>query len=200
MLDYLFLPCWFFVLSCGRGLRWQWMSGAIVAAIRCHFLHWFKALYLALQPGRFLLSALSSLPYLRLLMCQIQRHESKQAGKKCWEITAFNTVHEAKNAPLLPPQEKVFCSNLETNIQSVECIGLWHSLSVTPQAEAILMCKGMTTVFIPKWLEGKLLWLICPLGNAMHRREPLSENTTIIHAQHFCPSGLMFSYILWWRP
>lgn len=110
----------------------------------------FKALYLVLQLGSFLFSALSNLPYILLQTCQIQWRKKRK--KNAGNLTRLHT-HEAWILYLLFPQEKTFCCNLMTDIQSLKYICLWLPLNVTHQAEEML-CGGMRGLFVcfPKWL------------------------------------------------
>lgn len=110
----------------------------------------FKALYLVLQLGSFLFSALSNLPYILLQTCQIQWRKKRK--KNAGNLTRLHT-HKAWILYLLFPQEKAFCCNLMTDIQSLKYICLWLPLNVTHQAEETL-CGGMRGLFVcfPKWL------------------------------------------------
>lgn len=154
-------------LSRGHSLRWLRMSWAIVAAIRCHSLHWSIPRHSPLKPlfvcyskhfiwcfslGVLLFSALNNLSYLLLLMCQIQKEQNKTNKKKKLRNNCMLRCPWSRNSFL--KWKKVFCGTSETNIQLVKCICLWHSLSVTPQAEATWCVEEWRDciVFIPKWL------------------------------------------------
>lgn len=88
--------------------------------------------------------ALRNLQYLLLIMCQIQlQHESK---KKTQHFCLF-----VKQNSLLPfPREKVFCSNLETNIQSVKYIRVYEYIECDTQSSGNV--DVWCIVFIPKQL------------------------------------------------
>lgn len=76
----------------------------------------------------------------------------KKRKKNAGNLTRLHT-HEAWILYLLFPQEKAFCCNLMTDIQSLKYICLWLPLNVTHQAEETL-CGGMRGLFVcfPKWL------------------------------------------------
>lgn len=87
---------------------------------------------------------------------------------------------------------KSFAVIFEINIQPVKCICLWHSLGATPQAEVVLICRNDCTVFIPGWLEGEPSLINMTVRECYAPERATFWNTTIVHTQHFCPSGFMF--------
>lgn len=160
-MDYLFLPCWFFIFSCVYSFRWLCMSGAIVAVIHWHFLHSFIHCHLPLKPWLFAIQ--STLSCASAWACSVPGFEQpavssasnvpnsvtrKQTNKqmKIAEKSQHFTLFMKPEFSNVVPQEKIFCSNLETNIQSVQCICFWPLLGVTPQAEEVFMCEWMTVL------------------------------------------------------
>lgn len=132
------------------------MSGAIVCAIRCHFLHWFIPRHSPLKPCLFAIqSTLSCASAWEFSVLSFEQPAVSSPSNAPNPTMQRKNKMAHRNKPLLTfcpwrrnslplfPQEKILCSNLETHVQAVKYIYLWHLLNMTHQAEATLLCGGM---------------------------------------------------------
>lgn len=114
----------------GHSERWLWMSGAIVAAIRCRSLHWFIPSHSPLKPSLFAIeSALSCASAWEFSVLSFEQPAMSSAPNvpnstmthtiKTMRNNCISHCQWSQNYLLLFSQEKVFCSNLETDIHKI---------------------------------------------------------------------------------